>query len=172
MTKAEPWRGAAKARNMPPTQLARPTIPDLRMEQFFLATVRHMVDIPAARSADASDLAAIDVAVSAPQRTTAWHHTRHIAWYAASTLANDRLPLIRAVVYDQIIAPLWQGVLWGLGGVAFTNTRQAIALARGRRTPVGGRGGGWKGAAKEAAGTAGGPGERSLFARWLSHVRV
>lgn len=34
---------------------------------------------------------------------------------------------------EQVISPIWQGMLWGLGGVALAHCRQLYAIARAQR---------------------------------------
>lgn len=53
--------------------------------------------------------------------------------------SHHRVPLLYALLREQVLSPLWQGVLWGIGGVTLAYTRNALAIARaGRiRSPTG-----------------------------------
>lgn len=42
------------------------------------------------------------------------------------------MPFVYNVFMEQVFSPLWQGVLWGLGGVLFTSARQLMAINRAR----------------------------------------
>lgn len=66
---------------------------------------------------------------------------------------------------EQFVSPLWQGMLWGLGGVALAHARQAMAIARAHRmrSPTAQA----KTLAKEAEKTA--P-TRQLFSSWIARL--
>lgn len=44
-----------------------------------------------------------------------------------------RAPFLYTLFMEQFVSPLWQGVLWGLGGVALAHCRQLYAIGRARR---------------------------------------
>lgn len=41
--------------------------------------------------------------------------------------------LVRTFFFEQVLSPIWQGMLWGLGGVTLTYARNVTALARAQR---------------------------------------
>ena len=91
-----------------------PAIPDMRLEQFFLSTIRQHVFI---------DGVSPESYVSATH--TPWEKVYAIQWR----------PMLWLLLWEQLISPLWQGVLWGLGGVFFVCMRQSFVYARSARVP-------------------------------------
>lgn len=98
----------------PPVRVPRATLPDLRQEQFFLTTIRKHVHVA---EPDGTGV----VPVEEPR--TPWQDTTRVAW----------LPFLWTLFMEQFISPIWQGMLWGLGGVALTHARQVYAIAAARR---------------------------------------
>ncbi|WFC99656.1 hypothetical protein MYAM1_002401 [Malassezia yamatoensis] len=103
----------------PPVRVPRATLPDLRQEQFFLTTIRRHVEVH-----DTQD----DALILESESKTPWQGITNIAW----------LPLVYTLFMEQFISPIWQGMLWGLGGVTLTHFRQLYAIGRARnmRSPT------------------------------------
>lgn len=89
-------------------------LPDMRLEQFFLSTIRQHVLI---------DGVSPESYVDATH--TPWDKVYQIEWHA----------LFRSLFWEQLVSPLWQGVLWGIGGVALVCARQSFFYAQTAKIP-------------------------------------
>jgi len=89
-------------------------LPDMRLEQFFLSTIRQHVLI---------DGVSPESYVNATH--TPWDKVYHIEWRA----------LLRLLWWEQLVSPLWQGVLWGMGGVALGCARQSLLYTQTAQVP-------------------------------------
>lgn len=111
------------AGNKEPLRL--PQLPDMRQEQFFLSMVRVFVEF---------DESTENRPTSTHLTRTSWDKVRYVAWCVIlSHFTYTRGPLFSSFIWEQMIVPIWQGILWGLGGVALVNARQLMAARRARR---------------------------------------
>lgn len=92
-----------------------PPLPDMRLEQFFLSTVRPYVWI---------DGVSPESYVTATH--TPWEKVYQVQWRK----------LAYALFWEQLVSPIWQGVLWGLGGVLVVCARQALVYKQTARVPA------------------------------------
>lgn len=101
---------------------ALPALPDLRVEQLFLQTVKQHVTIEETEGQPSL----------LPTSYTNWHRVTNIRWYVQK-LTDRRGALLYQLFWEQVLSPIWQGMLWGLAGISFVQARQAFALARAAR---------------------------------------
>lgn len=105
-----------------PVMVRLPTLPDLRLEQFFLATIRYCVRIHG------------NDPEPAPVVEPGKHIVTHTDWASVTSInwcvSAHRRAVISSLINEQLVSPFWQGVFWGIAGVAFAHARQSIELAR------------------------------------------
>lgn len=89
-------------RNASPTAWA--TLPDMRTEQMVMLSSQPFMDV------DSSEFVPCPGLLCTP-----WHRTRSVQWYVAD---SRRFALVRHLLWEQVVMPMWQGVLWGLLGVS------------------------------------------------------
>lgn len=99
-----------------PRVVRLPALPDLRLEQFFLATVRYYCRVNGAEMPQA------------PLVAPGQHVVTHTDW--AAVTAVDWRAVVASLINEQLISPFWQGIFWGIAGAAFATARQSVELAR------------------------------------------
>ncbi|CCF53837.1 uncharacterized protein UHO2_00928 [Ustilago hordei] len=114
-----------------------PTLPDLRFEQSYLATIRNFLheDPPCSTSQD--DSPEFNEKQDLTDEKEQDHHheveiTRsnadkkgHELWLG--NLRVELFPILYVTIRDQLLTPLVQGAVWGLGGLLLTQVRQYMS---------------------------------------------
>ncbi|SPO20679.1 uncharacterized protein UTRI_00155 [Ustilago trichophora] len=104
-----------------------PTLPDLRFEQSYLATIRGFLheDQPTAAEDESSSLNEKQDHHHKVEITHSNAKDVHELWLG--NLRVEWFPILYVTVRDQLLSPLVQGAVWGLGGLLFTQIRQYTA---------------------------------------------
>ncbi|ETS63378.1 hypothetical protein PaG_01659 [Moesziomyces aphidis] len=110
-----------------------PTLPDLRFEQSYIATIRGFLHEDSPNSADADTTHGhehkVKVTRPAPdEHTQLWLGNLRVEWSS----------VLWVTVRDQLLSPLVQGAVWGVGGILLTQFRQYFS-ATSRSAGAGGR---------------------------------
>ncbi|PWZ02916.1 hypothetical protein BCV70DRAFT_214414 [Testicularia cyperi] len=97
-----------------------PTLPDLRFEQSYIATIRqhlHGQETKEAEHLDHYEKLTHIVEVTQPRvdaELEFWSGNLRIEWF----------PVLYITLRDQVLSPLIQGAVWGLGGILLSQVRQ------------------------------------------------
>ncbi|EST09751.1 hypothetical protein PSEUBRA_000133 [Kalmanozyma brasiliensis GHG001] len=114
-----------------------PTLPDLRFEQSYLATIRGFLhEEHPSKSSDASEFVEEKHGLKTDDKSKEDHHHKiaithskakdeHELWLG--NLRVEWFPILYVTVRDQLLSPLVQGAVWGLGGLLLTQFRQYLS---------------------------------------------
>ncbi|KAJ9477053.1 hypothetical protein PHBOTO_000721 [Pseudozyma hubeiensis] len=124
-----------------------PTLPDLRFEQSYLATIRNFLHEEQPSSSNHHDES--EKQPSTHDSGEDHHHKVELTHGKAGGdhelwLGNLRVewfPILYVTVRDQLLSPLVQGAVWGLGGLLLTQFRQYLSASKASRSAKGARGG-------------------------------
>ncbi|CBQ67512.1 conserved hypothetical protein [Sporisorium reilianum SRZ2] len=95
-----------------------PTLPDLRFEQSYLATIRGFLHEDTPQHDADEKHHRVDVTHSAVR-------DEHELWLG--NLRVEWFPILYVTLRDQLVSPLIQGAVWGLGGLLLAQVRQFVA---------------------------------------------
>ncbi|KAJ1030494.1 hypothetical protein NDA16_001403 [Ustilago loliicola] len=114
-----------------------PTLPDLRFEQSYLATIRNFLHEEQPPSSSQDESSEFNEKQDLTDEKDEDHHHKievtrsnadkkyHELWLG--NLRVEWFPILYVTVRDQLLSPLVQGAVWGLGGLLYTQFRQYMS---------------------------------------------